>query len=85
MTQQTSLSLGKLILSIAGFMIVGVPLVGYIWETLNQLLGGIVNPRNDLIALGLLIVLFGVFALLSRTVRGWESERQGQIHPPSAP
>lgn len=85
MTQQSSLSLGKLILGIAVFTAAGIPLVGYLWETLNQLLAGQVNPHRLLISLPLLLLLAGLLVLVSRTVRSWEAERVDRVSPPRAP
>ena len=72
-----TLSLPRLIGWIALFVLVGFPLVGYLWETLNQLLAGIVHPARLLISVPVAIVLAVVLVLLSRAVRGWEAERLG--------
>jgi hypothetical protein len=49
---------------------------------LNQLFSGEVHPGRLLISIPLLIVFAGLLALLSRTVRRWEAERQERAHSP---
>ena len=44
MTRSTTLSLPKLIIGIAIFVLIGFPLVAYLWLTLNDLLAGDVSP-----------------------------------------
>ena len=76
MTGSATLSLPRLIGWIALFVLVGFPLVGYLWETLNVLLAGVVQPTRLVISVPVLLVLAGVLMLLSRAVRGWEAERR---------
>ena len=71
-----TLSLPRLIGWIALFVLVGFPLVGYLWETLNQLLAGVVDPARLVISVPVALVLVAVLVLLSRAVRGWEAERR---------
>lgn len=85
MAPGTTLNLPKLIAGIAAFVLVGFPLVAYLWETLNQLMAGDVRPGRLALSLPLLLILAGVLVLLSRTVLRWEMERLEQPHPPPAP
>lgn len=65
----------KLIVPIALFVIVGVPLVAVIWDTLNRLFAGHVEWNwlgASVVAAGLLWVLLKV---LARTVTRWEARR----------
>jgi hypothetical protein len=82
MAEPFSIGLPRLIGGITAFVLVGFPLVGYLWETLNQLFSGEVHPGRLLISIPLLIVFAGLLALLSRTVRRWEAERQERAHSP---
>ena len=63
----------SLVAGIALFVLLGTPLVAYIWETLNELLAGIVDPLQ---LLGLLPAA-GFFYLLlrtmSRVVESWQT------------
>lgn len=85
MTRSATLSLPRMVAGIAAFVLVGSPLVGYLWETLNQLMAGDVRPGRLALSLPLLLILAGVLVLLSRTVLRWETERLEQPHPPPAP
>jgi hypothetical protein len=78
MSESTPIGLPRLIIGIAVFVLVGSPMVGYLWETLNQLLAGEVHPGRLLVSLPLLVVLAGVLMLLSQFVRRWEGEGQAR-------
>jgi hypothetical protein len=78
----TTLGLSKLIVGIAIFVLVGIPLVGYLWWTLNDLLAGDVRPVQLAIALPLLLAFAGLLVILSRVVHRWEHERVEQTHSP---
>lgn len=54
------------------FVVVGAPLVWYLWQVLNDLLQGIVNPLHLLVAVPVLLLFLGLLALVSRTVARWE-------------
>jgi len=55
------------------FVVVGFPLVGYLWETLNQVMSADVNPGRVLISIPVLLALAGWVALLARRVRRWST------------
>lgn len=55
------------------FVVVGIPLVGYAWETLNQLLSGRISPTRLLATLPVLALMAVLLVLLSRRVRRWEA------------
>ncbi|HEX6534608.1 MAG TPA: hypothetical protein VF041_08420 [Gemmatimonadaceae bacterium] len=84
MARSSTLSLPRLIVGIAAFVLLGFPLVGYLWDTLNQLMAGDVRPMRLAISLPLLLVLAGVLAWLARVVRRWEAERLENVHTPPA-
>ena len=75
MAHDQNISLPKLIAGIAAFVLVGFPLVGYLWETLNQLMAGNVRRGRLAVSLPLLLLLAVLLFMLARTVRGWEAER----------
>jgi hypothetical protein len=80
MAMQSTISLSKLTVGIALFVLVGFPLVAYLWETMNQLMGGIVRPVQLALSVPAALLLAGVLVVLSRTVRRWEAERPQQAH-----
>jgi hypothetical protein len=66
---------GALVAGIAVFILLGVPLLAWVWESLNRLLSGIVEPSRLLgaaVALALLLLLWRV---LARTVQRWDAAR----------
>ena len=56
-------------MSIGLFVLLGVPMVAYLWETLNQLLALRLDPRRLLISLPVLAAFVGLLAVLGRTFR----------------
>lgn len=68
-----AIGLGTLIASIAAFVVVGMPLVYYLWSVLNELLSGHVEWAR----LGLAVPVAAVFAVLLvlvvRAISRWEA------------
>ena len=63
---------GAIIGMMAIFVVVGGPMVFYLWSTVNDVLAGQVDPMRVLISLPVLLIFLGVLAILSRSVRRWE-------------
>ena len=61
--------LGKLILWMAAFVVVAIPLVAVLWETLNEVLALQLDTRQLLIALPALAAFVGVLWLLRRRLQ----------------
>lgn len=66
---------GRLTAEILLLILAGTPLVAYLWETLNRLLAGVVQPARLLISLPILLAFLGLLHLMSRVIPGWERER----------
>lgn len=77
---QSTISVPKVAGGIALFVLAGFPLVAYLWETLNQLLGGEVHPGRLALSLPVTLLLAAVLVLLSRAVGRWETERSEHVH-----
>lgn len=84
--------MAQLLLPMALFVIIGTPLVAYIWETLNLLVAGHVDLVRLAIALPATALLAGVLVLLSRSISRWEGARRDNagtartdVSPPRAP
>lgn len=60
---------GALIAIIAGFVVVGAPLVYYLWTTVNQVLTGRVDGMRLLVTAVVLLIFLGLLSILSRSVR----------------
>jgi hypothetical protein len=85
MSTERSSHLGRLVLLIAVFAILGTPLVAYLWETTNVLLSGVVRPLQ----LGVAVVLIPLFIVLLRllakriqVVEGTRDEQPGALREP---
>ena len=63
------LSTGTLIAIMTAFVIVGAPLVYYLWTTLNELLAGHFDGARLAISGIVFLIFLGVLAILSRSVR----------------
>ena len=70
MSQSTDGS-GRLLLSMALFVLVGMPLVYVAWESLNDLLAGEVSVRELGEGFVALLLLIGLLLLLRRSVARW--------------
>lgn len=64
---------GGLMLVMAGFVIVGAPLVYLLWRVVNDLLTGQVVGTRLLLAVPALVVFIIVLNVLARTVRRWDA------------
>jgi len=62
-------------LSIGLYVLLGFPLVAYLWHTLNVLFGGDFRPMQVLLALPVAVLLYLLLRSMARTVSGWEGER----------
>ena len=66
---------GRLVGAILLLVLLGVPFVAYLWETLNRLLSGIVEPVRLLIALPVAVVFLLLLRYIARTIDGWYAAR----------
>jgi nitrogen fixation/metabolism regulation signal transduction histidine kinase len=70
----STMSTLKLIGGMFALVLVGAPLVWYLWEVLTQLLSGVINTTSLLIALPVLIVFLVFLRFVSRTVQRWNEQ-----------
>lgn len=63
------LGIGALMGIMAGFVVLGAPMVYYLWTTINELLAGHVDGSRLGIASGVLLLFVGLLIILSRSVR----------------
>ena len=66
------MGMGGLMAMMAGFVIVGAPMVYYLWTTINELLAGHFEGSRVLLSIVILLIFAGLLAILSRSVRRWE-------------
>ena len=85
MTRADSPRLRRLIGLIALFVLLGTPLVAYLWETLNVLMSGRVEPGRLGIAVVVLAAFAALLAFLSRSIHALEGDRDARAGatPPS--
>lgn len=60
----------------AVFVIIGAPMVFYIWRFVNDLLMGRIVASHALVALVLLIIFVFYMRIVARQVRRWETEAE---------
>ncbi|MEJ2503247.1 MAG: hypothetical protein P8177_08000 [Gemmatimonadota bacterium] len=68
-SSQVERGTGALIAVIAGFVVVGAPLVYYLWTTLNEVLAGHFDGSRLLVTAVVLLIFVGLLTILSRSVR----------------
>lgn len=61
-----------LLIGMLGFVLVGTPLVFYLWSTVNELLSGHVDGARDLLALPVLGLFLALLFALGRAVSRWD-------------
>lgn len=66
------MSTGKLIGLISLFVVLGMPLVWYLWTVANELLTGHVDGQRLLLAVPVLAVFLTLLVFLSKAVRRWD-------------
>jgi hypothetical protein len=67
----------RLVPRIGLFILLGTPLVAHLWETLNLLFAGIVQPVRLLTAIPAALVLFLLLRAMARSIESWQEE----VHP----
>ena len=63
---------GTLIAAMLGFVVVGAPMVYYLWSTVNELLAGHFDARRAGISIIVLLIFLGLLSILTRSIRRWE-------------
>lgn len=63
---------GKLVLLILAFVVIGIPVVAFVWDALNHLFAGDVTSRWLLTAVAGLAALGLLLTLVGRTLTSWE-------------
>lgn len=73
MAANANASPGKTLLLMAIFVVVGLPMVAYLWDLLNDLLAFKADPVRLLIGVPVLLVFAGFLKLLARRLRQWDA------------
>jgi amino acid permease len=71
-TRPSGPSTGRLITAILLFVIVGAPMVYYLWTTLNELLAGHFEGTRFALSVLVLLIFAGLLGILSRSIRRWD-------------
>lgn len=82
MASERPLGIGKLTVVMLLLVVLGTPLLALVWETLNRLLAGVVQPLPLVLSAVALVLLVGVLKLTARVIGGWEGERRGAANRP---
>jgi hypothetical protein len=67
------LGFGGLMASMGIFVVIGTPLVYFIWKVVNDLLTGHVGTIRMVMAVPALVVLWVVLGWLARSIRRWDA------------
>lgn len=67
--------MGRILLVLVLLLLAGIPLVAYLWETLNLLLALRFELQRMLISLPILLALLVILYLVARTVQRLEPSR----------
>lgn len=67
----------KLMLAILFLVLVGSLFVAYLWETLNRLMAGFVEPVRLAISIPVLVVFAFLLRAIARIVEGWHGQPEG--------
>ena len=54
------------------FVVVGAPMVYYLWTTLNEVLAGHIDGGRLGISIIVLLIFLGLLGILTRSIRRWE-------------
>jgi hypothetical protein len=79
---RAGLRMSRLLGPMAVYVLIGAPLVAYVWETLNVLLTGQVDFGRIGLAVLAAIVLAVLFRLMRRSISRWETERVDSVATP---
>jgi hypothetical protein len=82
---QAEPSAPKLAGAILALVLVGTPVVAYIWETLNHLLSGRVEPLRLLITIPVIAIFYVLLRLVGRVVSGGQAESKQQTRTGEGP
>lgn len=66
-----------LVVRVALSVFVGIPLLGLVWETLNELLAGSWNPRHLILGLPAGLLLLMLWRFLAAAVARWDERLHG--------
>lgn len=61
--------MNRLTFAILGLVLLGAPLIAFIWQTLNVLLSGTIEPRRLALSLPALVLLYLLLRFVGRFVR----------------
>jgi len=64
------------VVGIALFILLGTPLVAFLWDTLNLLFAGIVRPWRLVGLLPAGILFYLLLRVMGRTVQSWDEDRE---------
>ena len=74
-THDSGLGMGRVLAIMIGFLIVGAPMVFYLWTTINELLAGHWDGSRFLVSLVVLAVFAGLLVFLSRVIHDLDEQK----------
>jgi hypothetical protein len=68
MSRRSSAPVGKLVFTLLGFGLVSIPLAGFTWEVISDLISGHLTSRRALIGIPVMIALVVALRLAARAL-----------------
>ncbi len=70
------MSPGRIVLLMVVFVVIGLPMVAYLWETINQILALELDPVRIAVSVPLLAIFLGFLAVIGRRINRWHALHQ---------
>ena len=67
---------GKIVLLMVAVVVLGLPMVAYLWETINRLLALEFDPVRIAISIPLLAVFAGFVTFVGRRLNAWNAQQE---------
>jgi len=74
-----TISRTRLAVEILAIVAIGIPLLAYLWETLNHLLAGVVSPARLAMTVPFAIAFVLLVRLMHRATGRWEIQRETTV------
>ncbi len=70
------MGIGKVVLLMALVVLLGLPMVAYLWETINRLLALDFDPVRIAISVPVLVVFLGFVTFVGRKLNAWHAQQE---------
>jgi hypothetical protein len=78
MSQRSSAPVGRVVLTLLGFGLVSIPLAGFTWDVVSDLISGRLTSRKALIGVPVMVALAMVLRLAARALARLDSSMNSE-------